>query len=409
MASAGARGWLVLAAASAMMVFASATTFSAMGIALFAMARSFGWSQAEAGGGFTVVILACSLSHLAPVPMMARIGGRWTIVTGGAVLAVAFLAAALSRSLPMAYVAVALVGAGFSLVANTPAIYLIAGWFGARASRMIGLYMMIGTLGGAVGPPAAHALISSGGWRLYWAAMLAVALALSVLCALFIREPTPGRRAPTPGSSQSDWRYWAILRSPQFIVIAIAMVMTQTCVITVSSVTPSHFAHLGWPAGFAGEILGLQGLVGTVATGISGWLTEKVEPRLMLGGALIAEAAGMALLGFPEGAWTMAAFVAVFGIGWSVSCLAVTVLLVRLFGNRGGTAALATIFTFAGAAALGPSAAGMVADSTGSFSLALGGLGLSLLPVAGAAFLMNRGRGLAAGLALEPVGSSDAA
>jgi MFS family permease len=187
------------------------------------------------------------------------------------------------------------------------------------------------------------------------------------------------------------------------------MVMTQTCMITVSSVTPSHFAHLGWSARFAGEILGLQGLVGTVATGVSGWLTEKVEPRLMLGGALIAEAAGMGLLGFPEGAWTMAAFAAVFGIGWSVSCLAVTVLLVRLFGNRGGTAALATIFTFAGAAALGPSAAGMVADSTGSFSLALGGLGLLLLPVAGAAFLMNRGHGVAAGLALEPVGSSDAA
>jgi MFS family permease len=403
------REWLVLIATSLIMVFASATVFSSLGIALFAMAGEFHWSDAEAGGAFTVLVLTCCVSHLAPVPMIGRIGGRWTIVTGGAILALAFLVAALTGDLITAYVAAGLLGIGFSLVANTPAIYLIAGWFGARASRMIGLYMMIGTLGGAVGPPAAHALISSGGWRLYWAAMLAVALALSVLCALFIREPTPGRRAATPGSSQSDWRYWAILRSPQFIVIAIAMVMTQTCVITVSSVTPSHFAHLGWSAGFAGEILGLQGLVGTVATGISGWLTEKIEPRLMLGGALIAEAAGMALLGFPHGAWTMAAFVAVFGIGWSVSCLAVTVLLVRLFGNRGGTAALATIFTFAGAAALGPSAAGMVADSTGSFSLALGGLGLLLLPVAGAAFVMNRAPGLAAGMALEPAGSSDAA
>ena len=392
------REWLVLAAASTIMVFASATVFSSLGIALFAMQGEFHWSDAATGGAFTILVLTCCVSHLAPVPLIARIGGRGTIVSGAAILALAFAIAAATGNLATIYVAAGLLGIGFSLVANTPAIYLIAGWFGARAPRMIGLYMMIGTLGGAIGPPVAQTLIASGGgWRLYWAAMLAAGVLLAAMCGLFIREP-PGATTDSPSlvgaiPPRTNWAYWEILRSPQFIVIALAMVLTQTCIITVSSVTASHFGHIGWSPTFAAEILGLEGLVGTVATGVSGWLTERCDPRLMLGAALVAEAAGMLLLGFADSVWMIYAFVLAFGLGWSVSCLAVTVLLVRIFGHRGGTAALAAVFTLAGAAAAGPWAAGRIADATGSFSLALAALGLMLLPVAAAAVMMNSAGG----------------
>jgi predicted MFS family arabinose efflux permease len=249
---------------------------------------------------------------------------------------------------------------------------------------VIGIYMMISTLGGAVGPPVAQALISSGGWRLYWTAMLGAALLLIALCALLIREPPRSAMEARPGGLRAGAAppsgYWRIVRSPRFIVLAAAMVVTQTCIMTVSGVTPAHFSRLGWSAAFAARILGIQGLVGTIATGISGWLTERCDPRLMLGAGLLGQSAAMALLGFPQGAAWMYLFALVFGLGWSVSCLAITVLLVRCFGARGGTAALATIFTFAGAAAAGPWAAGMIADATGSFSTALAGLGCCWRP-----------------------------
>jgi MFS family permease len=382
------RAWLVVAATSAMMVFASATVFSSMGIALFAMAGAFHWSAAEAGAAFTILIVACSLSHVAPVPLIGWIGARWTMTCGGAILALACLIAASAGTLWTVYGAAALLGIGFSLVANTPAIYLIAGWFGVRAPRMIGVYMMIGTLGGAVGPPVAHALIASaGGWRFYWAVMGAVALSLTVACAGAIREPN-GATSPRQAST-GRLGYWKTLRSSKFIILAVAMVLTQTCIITVSGVTPAHFSRLGWSSGFAALILGLQGLTGTLATGLSGWLTERFEPRLMLAAGLLSQTAAMALLGLPQGVAGMYAFAIAFGVGWSVSCLAITVLLVRYFGPRDGTSALATIFTFAGAAAIGPSAAGLVADATGGFSLALLGLGALAAPVALAVLTMT--------------------
>jgi cyanate permease len=86
------------------------------------------------------------------------------------------------------------------------------------------------------------------------------------------------------------------------------------------------------------------------------------------------------------------AFVPMFGIGWSVTALAVTVLLVRYFGQKTGVAALAAIFMLAGAAAVGPAIAGSVADATGSFAPALAGLALVMLPIALAVFIMPAAR-----------------
>ena len=308
-------------------------------------------------------------------------------------------------SLALFTVAAGLVGIGFSLVANTPSIYLIAGWYGARAPRMIGIYMMLGTLGGAVGPPVAQAFVAGGGWRSYWVAMAALALALGGVCAVAIREP-PAHGPAAPAREVPGYR--RTVRSPQFAILALAMVAVQTCIVTVSSVTASHFARHGWPAGFAAQVLGLQGLVGTLATGCSGWLTERCDPRRMLAVGLLATACGMLLLAFGRSTVAACTFVGLFGAGWSVSCLAVTVLLVQYFGRQAGTAALAAIWMLAGAAAAGPAGAGYVADRTGSFAPMLCGLGLLLLPAALAALSLRapRERLYERGSSLLPVKTS---
>lgn len=390
------RDWLVFIAASTIYLFASATTFQSMGIVLFAMVGEFRWSEAEAGGAFMALVLMCCATSLLPVALIPRIGARWTVVLGTSILALGFLVAAMTTTLTVFYVAAGLFGVAFSLVANTCGIYLTAGWFGVRSSRMIGPYMVCGTLGGAVGPPVAQALVSSaGGWRLHWLLMAALAMAIAVLCALLIREPpVPAARGPEDGefSTTSDWGYGEALRTPQFALLAAAMVVTQTAIITVSGVTPSHFARLGWPDDFAARMLGLQALIGTVATGISGWLTERYDPKLILAVGLLAESIGMMLLAFADSVWLGYGFTLSFGVGWSVTCLAITVLLIRYFGNRAGPAGLSTLWMLSGIAAVGPSAAGFIADRTGSFVPSLAAVGLSLLPIAGAALFLGSPR-----------------
>ncbi len=384
---------LVFAAASAILFFGSATTFASMGTALFAMASELHWSEAASGGAFLALGLVCAATSLSPIVLIPRIGGRWTMASGALILAGGFLIAAATRDLPTFYVAAGLFGLAFSLVANATGTYLIASWFGDRSPRMIGLYLMIGALGNAAGPPVAQSFIASdGGWRLYWMAMAVAAVLGAGLCAALIREPPtagPGMTEQEGASAHTAWAFRAFLRTPQFCVAAFAMVATQTCIITVSAVTAPHFAQRGWSADFAAEILGLEGLIGTAMTGLSGWLTERRDPKGMLVAGLAAQAAGMVALAFAHSIWMAYAFALVFGIGWSTSSLAVTVLLIRYFGAAAGTAALSTIWLVAGVATGGPYVAGLSADAAGSFTPALAALGIALLPIAFAAIMTN--------------------
>jgi MFS family permease len=260
------RAWLVLVAVTLVLLFGSGTTFASMGIPLFAMAGEFHWSQAEAGVGFLATGIVCALASMAPMLLIPRIGGRWTVVAGCALLAAGFLLAAQADRLPVFYAAAAIFGLAFALVANASGTYLVANWFGARAGRMIGIYMMVGALGDAILPPVAGALTASGGgWRLYWAAMAGVAVLIAVLCAAFIREP-PGAAGPA-APKDPGWDYRRFLTAPQFVVLTAAMVGTQFVKLVVSADIVPHFAGRGWPAEYGAQILGLHGLVGAVRPG----------------------------------------------------------------------------------------------------------------------------------------------
>jgi predicted MFS family arabinose efflux permease len=209
--------------------------------------------------------------------------------------------------------------------------------------------------------------------------MAALAFALSGLCAILIQDP-PAVAAGESGDDNWQTRGW--LKTPQFLGLAMAMVATQTCLITVSGIITPHLVRLGWTSGFAARMLALQAFVGTLATGVSGWLGERHDPRLLVTGGLLAQATGMLLLAFAADAWINAGFAVAFGIGTAAAGVAVTILLIRYFGNRAGSAALSAIWMLCGIATAGPSAAGMVADATGSFAPALVLLGLLLFPAA---------------------------
>ena len=99
------RKWWVLAAVSLMFFFVSGSTFSSLGIVLFAMAGELHWSMAEAGASFSVLGLACCLTSPLPALLMQRIGSRMTLFAAGLTLACGFGLAYSSHSLWSFYAA----------------------------------------------------------------------------------------------------------------------------------------------------------------------------------------------------------------------------------------------------------------------------------------------------------------
>ena len=388
------RKWLVLIAVSLMFFFISSTTFMSLGVLLFAMSRDLHWSQTQAGGGFTVLGLACCLSSLVPMALVNRIGSRWTLLLGGLTLAAGFFLASLMHGLVLYFLAMALLGLGFSLSANIPGVYLLARWFPTRSGRVIGVYLMFGAFGGVAGPPLAQAVMAQAGWRVWWLALAVAATAMGVLCLLLIRDgETAGASVPSddgvPAAGPADWRYREAVLTPQFAILAAGMVITEACVTVVHSAAVIHFSRMGISTAFAAGMLSLQAFMATAAKGLSGALGERISPRLLLAGGLVLQALGVILLGRADSPTMAYAFALTFGAGWGTAYLTITVLLINYFGARTGSAVLSLVWLLTAFASLGPAGAGMISDRFGSFSPAFAIGGALLLPIALATLLMR--------------------
>lgn len=387
------RKWMVLIAVSLIFFFISGTTFSSLGIALYWMKQELGWTQTEAGAGFSVLGLACCLSSLLPMVLVNRFGSRWTYFAGGLTLAAGFAIAWQMQSFATFLVATALLGIGFTLTANIPGVYLLARWFPGRSGRIIGAYLMVGAAGGVVGPPLAQFIIAHTDWRSLWFTLAIVAVALGAVCLALVRDepsdPIDADDRPDPDITSHAWTYRTAALTPQFAILALAMVITETCVTVLHSAGVMHFAQAGLPAEFAALMLSLQAFMATAAKGISGWLGDVVEPRRLLAGGLVLQAIGMLLLGVADTPAISYAFAVAFGLGWGTAYLTITVILIRFFGARVGSAVLSLVWLLVTLSSLGPAGAGWIADRFQTFSPVFIASGIILLPIALAVLAMG--------------------
>lgn len=371
------RQTMIMFAVSLSFFFVTATTFTSLGFVLYTMIAELGWSQTAAGASFSLLGLSCGLSSPLPPLLMKWVGTRLTMTIGGLVLAAGFLLASLVHGIGPFFAAMALLGTGFSLIAPSPAVFLIATWMPERYSRLVGYFFMAGALGGVAGPLIVRTILGlTGSWRMHWAMMGVSALALALFLFATIRDAVAvesteqvkhAGHAAAPAPAPSPWTVRQALSSSTFLMIALAMLVVQTVVTTIHSVLVAHVAGLGAGTAPGAWAMSMVALTGTVSKGITGRIAERYDPRRLMVGGLVLTAAAMAMLCLTATpAWAIAsAFV--FGIGWGFAWLTAHLLLIRYFGTgiAGSLVAMATMATTF--AVLGPLSAGWVADASGSF------------------------------------------
>jgi MFS family permease len=375
-ASSSRSKWQVFAAVSLIFFFLNGATFTSLGVVLYTMVAELHWSQAAAGFSFTLLGIACGVCSPLPAMMMSRFGGRWTIVAGAATLCLGFFLAAVSAGIWAFYVAMMLLGLGYALGGNVPAIYLLAAWFPDRQARVIGLYLMIGAFGATVGPPVVEAIVShAGSWRAHWRVMGWCALVVGAVCFAFVRDiAAPAARgarddAPPAGETKTPgWSPREAIFTRQFTLVAAAMTMTMACITTNSSVTISHLVKMGATPAFGAVILSILALVATITKGVAGRLCELMPVPKLLAGGLIVQAAGNLLIARADTPALQYGAALVYGAGWGASYVAGNVALLRWFGGNVGSRILSVVWMITTLAAAGPLVAGLLADDYGSFS-----------------------------------------
>jgi len=397
--------WSVFAAVTLIFFFLNGATFTSLGVVLYTMVGELHWSQAAAGFSFSLLGIACGLCSPLPALMMKRVGGRWTIVAGAVALTLGFFLAAASTSLWVFYAAMLLLGLGYALGGNVPAIYLLAAWFPTNSARIIGLYLMMGAFGATVGPPVVEAIVSgSGRWRTHWQVMGWAAVVVGLFCFAFVRDidrrstaaaagaaaGALADAASTPPQAEAEpWSNREAIFTSQFMLVAAAMTITMACVTTNSSVTISHLVRMGATPAFGAVILSALALTATLAKGIAGRLCEAMPLPHLLAGGLLAQALGNVILASADTTVLQYAAALVYGLGWGASFVAANVVLLHYFGRDTGSHVLSVVWLLTTVAAAGPLAAGAIADARGSFSLIFYVYAALLVAVAVPTFLMR--------------------
>lgn len=299
------RAWTVLtlgvAAQTSGTVFVSVPAFL---IPLLHAKR--GLSLAQAGLLAATPTIGMVLTLIAWGALADRIGERWVIASGLALVALASVGAVLATD----YIALGiffLLGGMAAASANAASGRVVVGWFPKdRRGLAMGIRQTCQPLGVTIAAVTVPTLASVGGIGAALIVPLVLTGVLAVACAISIRDPP--RPAKVPGmptanpyrSSGFLWRIHAVsllLVFPQFTLSIFGLVWLVT--------------QLHWPALAAGLLVGTAQFVGAIGRIAVGVLSDRVGSRVrpLRWVAISASAVMLVLAAFGEPRWGAAAIV----------------------------------------------------------------------------------------------------
>ncbi len=384
----------LIAALALLFFLITATTFASLGVLLPAMIAEFKWSWTTAGLGFSVLALATGAFSPVAAGALGRLGARGLYAAGGAVMAAGFALMAAVSGAALYLAAASLIGAGFALLANVAGTYLVGRAATARRrSLLIGGYLAAGGAGGVLGPLMANA--GAADWRGYWAlAAVAVALASGLVAVLAGDAEVADVEAAPAEEGSAIFRPIDAIRTPAFLIIALALTVAYFCGVTVSTWSVAHLQKLGSPSAFAVGMLSLYALANALSRAAGGALARAVSAKRLLIGALLGNVIGMTALAFATTKTAAIAFAIFDGAAFGMALFATTALIIDYFGLKNSPALLGAVNLAATLAKLGPTIAGWTADRWGGFAPVFLIYAVSALVAAAIVALMKRPQAL---------------
>jgi len=375
------QGWMKFALVSLIFFQITAATFTSLGVALPFMIKDLTWSLSSAGLGFSVLSFMVGIAGRIPSWTLRKFGTRATYGIGGAIMTAGFVLLALTTGLNQYLAGAALAGLGYTLCAIVPGVAVINQWLPHKRSFAIGAYMMIGGLGGVAGPLIVTSVVmSTQSWRMHWWLMAASIAVLATLAIISLRsrpdhhtdESTMALPAEKHSSSvystQFEWHFGDVLRTPQYYVIVAAMTITLVGGVTTNSWAVTHMGNLGVVIAVAAGALSAQAFINSSSRAFGGILAARIDPKWLLVSGLIGEIIGMLALGTADNMTMMVLFAVGEGYGFGMCLFSTTILLVNYYGPKEAPKTLGTMHLITTVAMVGPVLGGIVADKVGGFA-----------------------------------------
>jgi sugar phosphate permease len=390
--------------------------------------HDFGWDRATVSLALSVNLLLFGLCGPFAGALMTRFGMRRVMV---AALLTLSLATGLSVFMAQIWQMVGLWGVFVGLGAGAMALVLGATvatrWFVKRRGLITGVFAAGNATGQLIFLAPQAAIVETAGWRVAVLIVSGVALAVSVLVAIFMRDdpaqvglepyggydkdapPRPAERVTSNPFALAVDTLFQSAKVRDFWLLAGSFAICGATTVGLISVhlIPASVEH-GLDEVTAAGMLAAMGAFDLVGTTFSGWLTDRIDPRKLL--VWYYTFRGIALLFLPAaysmGVPALAAFVVLYGLDW----VATVPPTVRLLGDRFSRERVGAVFGWVFAAhqfggSLAAFAAGAVHTALGDYLVAFLTAGALCLLASGLILGLNRGV-VTPPLVLQPVGSN---
>ena len=367
---------------------------AAPGVLMVPLEEEFGWTTAELSLAVSVNLLLYGLIAPFAAALMQRFGIRAVtvvalfVIGAGAALSV-FVATPWQLILTWGV----LIGLGTGSMALVFAATITDTWFATRRGLVSGVLTAGSATGQLIFLPVIAAAAEDIGWRGASLVIAGGALAVVPLVWIFLRNrpsdlgvarygesAEPIASAPRPRGTA-----WGAARLALTTLRDAAHTRTfwalaagfAICGATTNGLIGTHFipsAHdHGMPTTTAAGLLAVVGVFDILGTVFSGWLTDRVNPRILL--AAYYALRGVSLVFLPsllsaEVQPSIVVFIVIYGLDW-VATVPPTIALCReVFGDRGP---LVFGWVFAAhqiGAGIASVLAGLVRDHTGHYTAA---------------------------------------
>ncbi len=388
----GARGrlhWAWVVAAVSFVAILGAAAFRAVpGVMMNPLHHEFGWSHGTVGVAMAVNMTLYGVTAPFAAALMDRFGVR-PVLSGALALIAAgsALSVFMTASWQLVLLWGVLVGIGTGAISMGFVATVATRWFEARRGLVTGVLTAASATGQLIFLPVVAEVTTRHGWR--WASLIVAAAALAVvpLVAVFMRNRPQDIGLTAYGGTSTDpvvlptGTFSAAfaglrigLRSRAFWLLAASFAI---CGMTTNGLIGTHFIPAandhGMPTTLAAGLLATIGVLDVAGTIFSGWLTDRVDPRLLL--CVYYAGRGVSLLLLPSLLSPNAepgtlVFIIFYGLDWVATVPPTIVLCREFFGTRSPIVFGWVFASHQLGAAIAAAGAGWIRDLQGTYDLA---------------------------------------
>ena len=393
-------GWVIVGCTMCSSVVRQTAAVATLSIFIVPMTSEFGWSRTGISGA--VAVGAVLGAFVAPFigPLFDRHGSRTLLVASAVVMSGCCVALAGTQGLLWFYVAFGISRLMFSTPFEIGTTSAVTKWFVRRRARAMALLIMSTGLGLTIAPLVVAAAIDIAGWRAAWLTLAVIAIVFGVLPQWFllVRRPediglTPDGSAPRPetpaatsraaGPAEINFTRTQALRTSTLWLMMVYTLLVFPVQAGVSLHQAPYLIERGISPTIAATIVSSFSLAGALSSLLFGYLGDRVPVRAALAASAALLALGAVTMRGVEGPLLGYASAVLFGAGIGGILTMIPVAWASYFGRAHfGAIRGITLPAQVGGQAIGPLAAGVLHDLTGSYASGLGVFAvLSLLAV----------------------------